>query len=528
LATKRDVAVMLGVPLKDLIFWIHRRQPQYRVFAIPKRSGGVRQISAPEGAVRRLQERLLPVLTAVYAPRDVAHGFIAARSIRTNAAVHLGQRLVLNVDLSDFFPSIHIGRVIGLFVRYGVGPDAAKLLGRICCAGTTLPQGACTSPVLSNLIAAPLDRALLEFAKTHRCKYTRYADDLTFSTSRDIFPESVVKVTHENGVRVVRVGGGLEAVVVGQKFAINYAKVRLRTRFQRQEVTGLVINRRLNVPREFVKRLQGMLHAWRKYGYAAAEAKFLELDVTRKARRLPPIPGLFRRVVIGKLSYIRMIKGEDDAVYLSLWNRLALVDRRYPTRVRSLREVESALWVVESTFDDGGPIPKTRQGTAFALEGHGIVTAAHCAYGRVVLYRRTKPEERFSGLRIRFDDERDIAVFQVPPTSWTAYLRRSETPRAIENGSVLHSAGYPDGPASAQITTGRLVRTQPRYGMLNLFPDFQTYKGASGSPLLDEKLKVCGIVLYGPSRRTPPGDPESLSSAILVDEIDLAPPYRGS
>src|SRR5262249_30494397 len=140
---------------------------RYKAFEIPKRAGGMRQIHAPHGLVRTMQEKLAPILQERYDAHPAAHGFIKERSILTNAKGHVGQRLVLNIDLADFFPSINFGRIRGLFMAqpFGMGAGAATVCAQICIHRNGLPQGAPTSPVLSNFIASTLDRRLSRLAK---------------------------------------------------------------------------------------------------------------------------------------------------------------------------------------------------------------------------------------------------------------------------------------------------------------------------------------------------------------------------
>ena len=193
LRSRSDVAALLQVTEQDLIYLLYRPRPRYRVFKMPKRAGGKREISSPVGSLGILQRKLNQVLQAVYRPRRAAHGFARGRSIRTNAAVHAGRRVILNLDLEDFFPTIHFGRVRGMLEAppYGLPRAAAQVLAQICTADRVLRQGAPTSPVVSNMICAKLDSELGRLAQGGRCFYTRYADDITFSTSRSVFPNSL-------------------------------------------------------------------------------------------------------------------------------------------------------------------------------------------------------------------------------------------------------------------------------------------------------------------------------------------------
>ena len=199
LLTRSDVARYLGVDLRLITWWVWalREKRRYYEFSIERRTGGrPRVIRAPIKPIKDLQHSLLPLLDAAYTPRSHVHGFVRGRSPVTNATIHRNQRWILRVDLTDFFPSIHFGRVLGLFRAAPFDyPDAvATLLAQICCHRNELPQGAPTSPVLSNLVCRGLDKQLAAFAKAQHCHYTRYADDICLSSGRRSFPDTVARV----------------------------------------------------------------------------------------------------------------------------------------------------------------------------------------------------------------------------------------------------------------------------------------------------------------------------------------------
>src|SRR3989338_2322638 len=188
LESRKDVADLLEVSDKQLIYhlYIASASERYVTFQIPKKTSGVREISAPASALKIVQQKLNQVLQSVYEPKPSVHGFTLTKSIVSNAKVHAGRKYVFNIDLKDFFPSINFGRVRGLFIGfpYNRNTAVATVLAQICCFNNQLPQGAPTSPTVSNMICAKLDAQLQQLAKRYKCTYTRYADDITFSTTK--------------------------------------------------------------------------------------------------------------------------------------------------------------------------------------------------------------------------------------------------------------------------------------------------------------------------------------------------------
>jgi RNA-directed DNA polymerase len=199
--TLDDLARLLGFTPSGLSYVLYKvpSPSKYKSFDIAKRSGGKRRIKAPQPVLALLQRRLANLLydcldelqKAVPARRSLAHGFDRKRDIITNASLHKRRRYVLNLDLEDFFPSINFGRVRGFFLKdkhFAVHPKVATIIAQIACDENELPQGSPCSPVISNLVGHLLDARLARLAKAYKCTYSRYVDDITFSTSRKDFP----------------------------------------------------------------------------------------------------------------------------------------------------------------------------------------------------------------------------------------------------------------------------------------------------------------------------------------------------
>jgi hypothetical protein len=303
-ATPSDVAKALGLTCSELRFLAFHSEAQtvahYTQFEVPKRSGGKRVLSAPKPDMAKAQEFILHEVLEKLPTEAPAHGFIKGRSTVTNAQQHQGQAVVMNQDLSDFFPTITFPRVRGLFCRMGYSPAVATILAllttecprvRATYQGKTyfvatglraLPQGACTSPALSNQIAKKLDRRLAGYAEKHAFTYTRYADDLTFSAGKDGdegLPKLLATMHH---------------ITRDEGFAIHPEKGRVQRSAKRQTVTGIVVNERdrLSIPREELRELRAILHNAKKTGLAAQN------------RDNKPD---FEAYVRGKIAYVSMV-----------------------------------------------------------------------------------------------------------------------------------------------------------------------------------------------------------------------------
>ena len=342
LQSSRDVATYFGVPHGRMLWMLYKApdQARYKHFEIPKRTGGMRAIHAPHGMVRNLQDKLKLDLDRIYRAHPNAHGFIAARGVTTNASAHVGRRWVFNIDLEDFFPTINFGRIRGLFMRppFEMGAAAAAVCAQIATYRNGLPQGAPTSPVLSNFIAVSLDRNLLLLARRHRLAYSRYADDITFSSNDPQFPANVAlqEQLTGGGMKAV-VGGGLEQVVTQSGFRINARKVRLQGRGMRQAVTGLTVNKRVNVARQRLRRIRAMIHAWSKFGLVAAGSEHFAKYRSRDMSHGPRDPAkAFRNIVYGHLSFVKMVRGTADPAFLNLCARVLELD---PNPSKFLRQM---------------------------------------------------------------------------------------------------------------------------------------------------------------------------------------------
>jgi RNA-directed DNA polymerase len=217
---------------------------------------------------------------------------------------------------------------------YNLNDSVATVLAQICCYNNELPQGAPTSPIISNMICAKMDSQLLGLAKKHQCFYTRYADDITFSTYTSTFP---IALARKSSAGQVEIGRKLNQIIVDNGFQINNSKVRLQTREYRQEVTGLTVNKIPNVRRKYTRQIRAMLHAWEKYGLEAAENEF-RYEHDKKHRGPYKNEVSFKQVVKGKIEFLGMVRGRDNPFYLRFCKQLK---RLAPELVNLIFEEES-------------------------------------------------------------------------------------------------------------------------------------------------------------------------------------------
>ncbi len=263
ITTRRELAEYIYVPYAKITYLIFKKGINncYNTFEIPKKSGGVRQINAPDESLKDVQSRLAYALwehqEAINAENNirsnVSHAFEKKKSIFTNAQIHHNKRFVVNIDLKDFFDSFHFGRVCGFFEKnkyYELPHEVAVTIAQLSCYKRKLPQGAPTSPIITNIMCQILDNHILGIAKKYHLDYTRYADDLTFSTNNKTFMSKWEDFYCE-----------LEKEITRSGFAINQKKTRVQFKDSKQVVTGLVVNKKISVDHNYYKQVRAMAHS---------------------------------------------------------------------------------------------------------------------------------------------------------------------------------------------------------------------------------------------------------------------------
>lgn len=266
-----DVAALLRYKPSTLAYIVYKipKAAKYDTFEIKKKGGGTRRIDAPVPKLKGLQKRLACVLYECLQELEkserrknkLSHAFRKDYSIITNAKTHKKRRYVLNLDLQNFFPSINFGRVRGFFIgnnQFKLAEPVATLLAQIACNDGVLPQGSPCSPIISELLTHFLDMRLVKLAATNKCTYTRYADDITFSTNQKQFPAALAVAAGEAWT----LGAELRSRIADAGFGINDTKTRMQVRGSRQTVTGLTVNEKVNVSQRYYKLARAMTHSF--------------------------------------------------------------------------------------------------------------------------------------------------------------------------------------------------------------------------------------------------------------------------
>lgn len=310
--TPRQLCKLLESTFFDLGKLINN--PIYRSFHIPKKKGGFREISAPAKDLRKVQKKLNYYLQAYYLcikPEDV-HGFVINPrylgkycNIVANAKVHTGKKYVLNIDLKDFFPSISARQVKEVLSSdvFRFNDQISTALALITTFEGRLPTGSPTSPVISNFICLKLDDDLKCFSNNNDLNYTRYADDLTFSSDFKIDIDIILDIVN---------------VIKKHNFSINEKKLRLSTSSQKQTVTGLTVNEKVNVDRKLLKKIRAMLFDFSANGLDSATERHFkttgEIDLELKKS--------FVMRLKGYINFVGQVRGKNDELFKSFSNQL--------------------------------------------------------------------------------------------------------------------------------------------------------------------------------------------------------------
>ena len=288
------LSLLLGYDYEFLVALSNNATFFYKHYEVLKKSGGHRPIDEPLPSLKEIQrwilsEILVPASRTMVSP--VAKAFMPGKSLRDNARFHKRKQKVVALDITDFFPSIGFGAVLGVFQNMGYSKPVCVMLARLCTLRGKLPQGAPTSPMLSNLFFKKTDDNIFHYCRSRSILYTRYADDLVFS-GNDLKPQQLITF--------------VKMLLSSRQMVLNEKKTKVMGRSSRQSVTGVVVNDKMQVSREYRDEIRQEVYYCIKYGRAS--------HFGRIKQELPAwisSPDLYLKHLLGKVYFVLQVNPED-------------------------------------------------------------------------------------------------------------------------------------------------------------------------------------------------------------------------
>lgn len=437
-------------------------------------------------------------------------GFVSGRGIRQNAESHVQKRTVINIDLEDFFSQVHFGRIYGALQSkpYCLSKEVAQAIAQISCFKGVLPQGAPTSPILTNIVCRSLDNCLIQLARENRCSFSRYADDITFSTYSGNIPSDIV-YTDDTGLVI---GEKLSNLLSSNGFIANRKKISIYNNSCRQQVTGLTVNDKVNVPRSYIRKLRVILYRCIKNGVYCTVKEYVKLglcsskrilDIIDDEKKKDDVETWFLSVLRGKLLYLKSIRGNNDLLYLSYaeqYNQIANSDCFDVSFLENTRkQIEDNIYLIES-LDEGN------QGSAFYLDGIGIITSYHVIENgslfSVSKYYKNKPKQKIADFssdgKFIFKDH-DIDYVVLPFKDYQGIPYKIGDSQILKTGEAVITIGYPDHFEGNSINKQRCeITSSIKYhgGIMYTIKGIIAH-GYSGGIVLNEKNEVVGLIKGG-------------------------------
>ena len=277
-------SLLTGMNLDYLLAMSRAPEHFYREFTIPKKNGGQRLIDEPTPDLKYIQRWILDNILINASISPCAKGFVTGLSIKDSAKFHINQNVLLNVDIKDFFSSISINYIYDVFYALGYSKKLSWFFSYLCTFDGRLPQGAPSSPYLSNLVMKEIDEKTWSFARDHGYRYSRYADDISLSGDVDVSQSLSF----------------LRNVLKDRSLCLNPDKTRVLRRGARQEVTGVVVNTKMGVPRTYRKKIRQEIYYIKKYGI---ENHLARLEMSREFYQLN---------LLGRINHVLFINPRDS------------------------------------------------------------------------------------------------------------------------------------------------------------------------------------------------------------------------
>ena len=542
-----DLCVKLGYSHKQLRFILFNKKT-YTSVSVPKKDGGERVLNIPSKEIKELQRNLLEILDSNFKSHYNAHGYINNKSIVTNASRHIGNQYILNVDLENFFDRITFPRVRSMFINYfKINPSIATVLANICCdQDNKLPQGSPTSPIVSNIILKSLDKELTKYCNRHDIVYTRYVDDITFSRTSSLIPE----IFNQNEDKIT-LHPQINSIIKKYNFAIKDSKSRYLRSGDRLEVTGLVINEKINVNRKYIKKVRAILNSLHE-----------NLEAGKKEFETETGKDNVFQSLRGMITYIGFIRSNNkeliDSVYINLAKKYndiiiknTLKNQLLPLNLIGVFSLYSQTITLHTTFEDYKMSDELEidQGTVFLMTGGVLVTNNHVIstlterlsenYKSDIKLRKNIRIALFDAFynritveieNIQYDKIIDVATLKVKDSEHINDYREFEVSQEsiklnADNYSILGFPQYTEGNGlnvtKVQVTNKeyrKIKKDSPFYTV-----DKQIIEGNSGGPMINKRNKLVGIAVKGTNSSS-----VALNQIIPIgylDELEKNPTY---
>lgn len=505
--SKVDLCNYIDVSERRLNILLYSKGNKYSKYLKKKKSGGYREICAPINSLKYAQKNISRRLNEVFENQDfskVAHGFICNKSIVTNAKPHLNKKYVVNIDILDFFPSITFRRVLGLFKKnkyISLNEKLAIMLANLVTYENKLPQGAPSSPVVSNLICHNLDKNFKKLMRDYPdLTITRYADDITLSCNSENTLSKLYSLKDNC------LSSFLTKIVEKNGFKINIKKTRLSKWFEHQEASGLVVNTELNVNKYFFHRVRCITNCIKKYGVIPVIKHYCDI---KKIPFCKENAEKFVEYYKGLFSYLKMVRGFKPPYNNLAYKANEILGKNVFDYLISLEEIkkECVFKLIDAIDKNGG------MGTCFRIKNF-IVTCKHN------LFSKNVDAEIITGYNIFLDpdnplaknikpcfisEEHDLAFFDSSNIKSPKFLVLSK--QNIESGENINCIGFPMSELddNVSIAQGKVESTQrfkasskAEYYEDDYFTtDASIRCGNSGGPIINDNNELVGMACIG-------------------------------